>query len=230
MGASVKKRYTKNFKTISESEQSLLSQKKATIIGCGGLGQYIASQLCRIGIGALNIIDHDVFDETNLNRQLYCHTENIGKSKVLETEKQLKLINPEVSITTFQERFCVENSHAALNDCDIAIDALDSIKDRLILQSACKEHDIPLVSAAIGGWYGQLLIILPGEDTLSKIYTNPEQKGIETELGNPAFTPALVASLQVCEAIKLLLNKSSFRKGEVLYIDLLNHVFEKYEL
>ena len=76
----MKQRYVKNTQTITEAEQLLLLSKKIAVVGCGGLGQYIASLFCRIGIGTLSIIDYDVFDETNLNRQLFCNTENIGKS------------------------------------------------------------------------------------------------------------------------------------------------------
>ena len=146
----------------------------------------------------------------------------------METEKQLRLINPDVSIKSHQERFSKEIAHSFLNDSDIVLDALDSIKDRLILQKACKELNLPLVSAAIGGWYGQLTVIKSGDDTLDKIYPDPEKKGVETLLGNPAFTPCLVASLQVCETVKFLLGKSNLKKGEILYVDLLNNIFEMY--
>ena len=224
------KRYTKNHNAITEEEQLLLSKKTITVIGCGGLGGHIVSQLARIGVGHLRIVEFDTFDATNLNRQIFCHTENIGFSKIIETEKQLKLINPDIQITSFPVRFTEENSSEVLKDSDIAIDALDSVASRLILQKACKNQNIPLVSAAIGGWYGQLTIIYPGDDTLDKIYKDPKQKGIETELGNPAFTPALLATLQVTETVKILLGKSNFPANKVLIIDLLNLDFKYYAL
>jgi len=226
----MKQRYLKNKQTITDAEQDVLLNKSIAIVGCGGLGQYTASLLCRIGVGALSIIDFDVFDETNLNRQLFCNVENIGKSKVIETEKQLRLINPEVSITSYQSRFSEENARDLLFGNDIVLDALDSIKDRLILQDACKELNLPLVSAAIGGWFGQLVVINPGDDTLNKIYPNAKQKGVETLLGNPAFTPCMMASLQVCETVKLILGKSNLRKDEVLYVDLLKNTLVVYNV
>ena len=224
----MKQRYLKNKQTITDAEQDVLLNKSIAIVGCGGLGQYIASMLCRIGVGSLSIIDFDVFDETNLNRQLFCNVENIGKSKVVETEKQLRLINPEVSIKAVQSRFSEENAHDFLSGNDVVLDALDSIKDRLILQDACKELSLPLVSAAIGGWFGQLVVINPGDDTLNKIYPNAEQKGIEKLLGNPAFTPCMMASMQVCETVKLILGKSRLKSGEIRYVDLLNDSFVVY--
>ena len=226
----MQKRYLKNYKTISEEEQTILFRKKISIVGCGGLGQYIASQLCRIGIGALNIIDDDIFDETNLNRQQYCHTQNIGKAKIFETEKQLKLINPDTKITAYKIRFTSENAYDLLANSDLVIDALDSVKDRLILQEACNRLNLPIISGAIGGWYGQLTLVMPGDNTLSQIYTDSEQKGVETELGNPAFTPALMASLQVSESVKFLLNKTTLSNKKILYIDLLNLDFDFFSL
>jgi len=223
-------RYLKNLQAISESEQEQLLNKRISIVGCGGLGQYIASLLCRIGVGSLKIIDHDMFEETNLNRQLFCNVENIGKSKVLETEKQLRLINPDVMLTVYQERFSEVNANDFLDGADVVLDALDSIRDRLILQKYCNDLRIPLVTAAIGGWYGHLTIVQPGDDTLSKMYPNPDTKGVETKLGNPAFTPCLVAALQVNETVKLLLGKSKLERGEILYVDLLNLMFDTYNL
>ena len=223
------KRYEKNFNTISKAEQKLLADKKIAIIGCGGLGQYIASLLCRIGVGFLTIIDDDSFDETNLNRQLYCHTENIGKSKVQETKKQLNKINPLVTINAIPDKLTQQTGYKYIKEHDLAIDALDSAKDRIVLQDICEETNTVLISAAIGGWYGQLTIIKPGDKTLSKIYPDSEQKGIELELGNPAFTPALLASLQASEAVKYLLSKNTLSSSQILYIDLLNLDFEIVE-
>ena len=220
-------RYLKNQNTISEPEQKLLLQKKIAIIGCGGLGQHIAAHLCRIGIGYITIVDHDVFEETNLNRQLFCITENLGKSKVLETQKQLNLINPEVKIVAYKERFTQFCPRFAQDTPDFFIDALDSIPDRLTLQKVCKDLNKPLISAAIAGWYGQLTLIMPGDDTLNHIYKENNTKGMETLLGNPAFTPAILASLQVTEAVKFLLGKPTLKNKEILYIDLLNMEFKK---
>ena len=223
-------RYIKNHNTISLEEQQILLQKNVTIIGCGGLGQNVASQLSRIGIGTLNIVDYDFFEESNLNRQIFCNTQNIGKSKVIETEKQIKLINPDIHINVFNTKFNKKNSKDILKVSDIVIDALDSIESRLIVQKACEEMNFVLISAAIGGWYGMLTVIRPTDDTLSKIYSDDDHKGIETELGNPAFIPALLASFQVSETIKFLLNKPIHLYKKVLYVDLLSLSFYIHDI
>ena len=223
-------RYLRNKETISAVEQDILARKSVIIIGCGGLGQYVASELCRVGILHITLIDDGDFDETNLNRQLYCTTQNINKPKVGETAKHLTDINPEINITPIYDKLSEENAVDYIKNHDLVIDALDNIKDRLILEKACKECNIILISAAIGGWYGQLAVVRPGDDTLSKIYKDSGKELIDKVLGNPAFTPAILASLQVSEALKILLKKPALPSKNVLYVDLLNLEFKIYRI
>ena len=223
-------RYLRNKETISATEQEILKNKSIVIIGCGGLGQYVASELCRVGIGNLTIIDDGDFDETNLNRQLYCTTKNIDRKKVEETAMQLIDINPELKITTIYDRLTERNANEYICTHDLAVDALDNIDSRLILEKACKECNLTLISAAIAGWYGQLAVVKPGDDTLSKIYSDKNEVTIEKKLGNPAFTPALLASLQTSEIVKFLLGKPILASQKVLYVDLLNLVFTLFEV
>ncbi len=107
-------------------------------------------------------------------------------------------------------------------NCCVAVDALDSIPCRLELAEACTELNMPLVHGAIGGWYGHVATQLPGDDTVRNIYRNwVAGKGIEQQLGNPSFTPALVASLQVAEVCKILVGKGELLRRRELSIDLL---------
>jgi molybdopterin/thiamine biosynthesis adenylyltransferase len=224
----IHERYSRNINAISIDEQTSLFEKSVAIIGCGGLGQQVASQLCRMGVGRLVIVDFDKFEESNLNRQIFSHSLNIGESKVSETKEALNLINPNVIIYEFVEKFQQENSEKILKNIDIVVDALDNISDRLLLNDICREMDIPLVTAAIGGWYGHVAVIRPGEETMSKIFSNPAVIGIETELGNPAFIPSIIASIQVSEVIKYLTVKPTIPEGKVLYVDLLKNEYFLY--
>jgi molybdopterin/thiamine biosynthesis adenylyltransferase len=105
----------------------------------------------------------------------------------------------------------------------VAVDALDSISCRLELAATCTELDIPMVHGAIAGWYGHVATQLPGDTTVQSIYRNwVEGKGIEKQLGNPAFTPAIVASLQVAEVCKIVLGKGELLRNRKLSIDLLD--------
>jgi molybdopterin-synthase adenylyltransferase len=110
---------------------------------------------------------------------------------------------------------------------DIVVDALDDIETRLFLQKLCEELNIPLVHGAIAGWYGQVTTILPGDRTLDFIYARKkESKGVEKELGNPSFTPAHVASIEVGEVVKLFIKRGELLRNKILFINMLDNDYD----
>jgi molybdopterin/thiamine biosynthesis adenylyltransferase len=214
-------RYQRNQEMISTRQQLTLFRSKVAVIGCGGLGGYIIEELARLGVGNIIAVDPDVFAEHNLNRQLFCTLDQLGKKKVAAAAQRVKEINPAVNLQQKAEEFGNENGQRLLQGVDVAADALDSIPARLNLSRTCKASGIPLVHGAIAGWYGHVATQYPGEDILEHIYSqHEEKKGIETRLGNPSFTPALVASLEVAEIIKILLQTGELLRGKYLHIDL----------
>jgi len=219
-------RYDKNG-IFTSKDMEHLKNAKVCVIGCGGLGGYIVEMLARAGVGDITAVDGDVFDDSNLNRQILSRVDNIGKSKVRQAEARIKLINPEVlfhPVHTFLEEM---NANSLIKGADIVMDALDQIPVRFILQEACEKEKIPMVYGAIAGWYGQIATILPGDKTLNHIYPDFNNKkmdrGVETDLGNPSFTPALVASIQVSECLKALTGKGELLRNKMLHVDLLDN-------
>ena len=223
----LKKRYERN-RIFSRVQQEELSEKKAAVIGCGGLGGYAAEMLVRAGVGHIRVCDGDVFDETNLNRQVLCTEKNLGKNKAEAAVERINSINSEVKAEAFGCNLTEENASEILGGCDIVIDALDSVGEKLMLQKLCRMYDIPMVHGAIGGWFGQVTTILPGNDTLSLIYG--EGTEVSQELDNPAFTPAAVASIQVSEAIKVMLGIENVLMRKLLFIDLMTDDFQIVEV
>ncbi len=215
-------RYLRNKNLISDEEQKILKDKTVAVIGAGGLGGYICEALTRIGIGRLIIIDGDVFEVTNLNRQRFATESNIGLPKARVVREGLKDINSEIIIGAFEIVINEQNAMDLLKDADIVIDAVDNIPSRIMLQNVCEKLDIPLVHGAIGGWYGQVTVVYPGDRTLSRLYPDENVKGVETTLGNPSFTPMLIASYEVSQAIKVLLNRGEILRNKMIYFDLLN--------
>ena len=218
-------RYVRNIGTLTQDENQTLHDSKVLVAGCGGLGGYIIQMLARLGIGHITAVDPDVFDRTNLNRQLFADELSIGKSKALITKERIKLINPDIDILPVIEYIDTDNGEKILAGHDLVIDALDNIPSRLVIEEICKNLNIPLVHGAIAGWYGQVCSVLPGDDTLSRIYSSDISKGIERHLGNPAFTPALVASIQVSEAVKILIKRGELLQNKLLFMDLLDNEF-----
>jgi molybdopterin/thiamine biosynthesis adenylyltransferase len=216
--------------TISPEENLKLKDFKVCVVGCGGLGGYVIEMLGRLGIGHITAVDGDVFDESNLNRQLLSSEKVIGNSKAEVAKSRMAEVNSEIEVTAIRDFLTAENWEKIVNNHDLVIDALDNISARKVLANGCRVAGIPMIHGAIAGWYGQVSTIMPGDETISLLYSHDEEKGIETELGNPSFTPALVASIETAEALKVLLGRGEVLSKKVLSIDLLNQEYEIFEL
>mgnify|MGYP001058899801 CR=1 FL=1 len=219
-------RYIRNENMLSSKENSSLRNFRVAVVGCGGLGGHILEMLARLGIGHITAIDGDVFEESNLNRQLLSHPGNLGKPKASEAKIHIEKINPDVQVVARHIRMTPENAVEILEGHDLVCDALDNISSRKTLQQAAETLGIPMIFAAIAGWYAQVTTIMPGDRTLDKIYPEGLEKGAETRLGNPSFTPALAASIQVAEALKVLLKKEGVLQNKVLSVNLLDQTYE----
>ena len=222
-------RYERNFPAFSTEDFERIQKTSVCVVGCGGLGGYIIEMLARVGIGALTLIDGDVFEESNLNRQLFSTEKNLGDPKAKAAATRVTAINKNVK-TEYHHMFIhEENGLSLIGDCQIVIDALDNVPSRLILQSLCKEKKIPLIHGAIGGWFAQVTTVFPEDDTLTRLYSNKTEYDSKA-LGNPAFTPALAASLQVSECLKVITEKEDLLRNKLLYIDLLSNDFFTFNI
>ncbi|HAM63342.1 MAG: molybdopterin biosynthesis protein MoeB [Firmicutes bacterium GWF2_51_9] len=223
-------RYDRNKSSINHEEQEKLKTFCVAVVGLGGLGGYIADQLARVGVGKLILIDGDVFDETNLNRQLFSNEKTIGHPKAEVVRDGIQAINPQVETKVIVQRLTTHNAPDLLDGADLVMDAVDTIPVRRLLQDICEVMDIPMVHGAISGWYGQVAFIQPKDRLFDFLYPSEAQRGIETYLGNPSFTPGVVASIQVAEAVKYMLGKGELLERKVLRIDLLTHDYEIIEI
>lgn len=217
----MKNRYIRSLDTVNQEELAKLKTKKVGVIGSGGLGGYVIEMLARMGVGYLRIMDGDVFDESNLNRQLLSNEDNLGVSKAETAKQHVALINSEVTVECFKSRFEASNAKTFMEGMDVVMDCVDNVQTRLLMEKVATELDIPIVHGAVGGWIGQVMTVMPGEGLLSEIYD-----GGEVELpaiGAASFIPATIASYQVAECIKYLVGKGELLKGKMMYFDLLNN-------
>lgn len=214
-------RYLRNQDMLTLPQQLALFRSRVAVIGCGGLGGYIIEELARLGVGGITAVDPDVFVEHNLNRQLFATPDLLGQNKAAAAARRVAAVNPAVTCRPVAESFGEHNGDALLREADVAVDALDAIPARLLLAKICDNRGISLVHGAIAGWYGRLATQFPGDRTLRRLYPrNRDLPGIEAELGNPSFTPAVVASLQVAEVVKILLRIGKPLRDRCLAIDL----------
>jgi len=215
-------RYIRNVPALSDEECALLRTKRIAVIGCGGLGGHIIELMARIGIGTIRAVDGDVFEPSNLNRQLLSEPALLGSSKAEAAARRIARINPEVAVEVSPVFLDADNAADLIRNCDAVLDALDSIAARKILAKACSDAGIPYVFGAISGWVAQAAISLPGDHLIDMLY--PE--GIEIQDKSVlSFTPALCASMQAALCVKLLVGKP-VEHGTIYYFDLLNQEFE----
>lgn len=221
--------YKRNMNSISVDEQYRLFKSKVAVVGCGGLGGYIISQLARLGVGTIKAIDGDAFEEHNLNRQVFSRIDTLGKDKAHVIRDEINNINCLTTLIPVSAGLDETNCKELVSDVDVVADALDTIKTRLILARCCKQMGLPLVHGSIGGWYGQVSVQYPDDDCLINLFEGRSDKGIEEEMGNLSFLPAMVASIQVAEITKILLSKEPSLRKKLLAIDLLSCNFNILE-
>jgi molybdopterin/thiamine biosynthesis adenylyltransferase len=218
-------RYLRNRDALSQREQLKLAESRVAVVGAGGLGGHVILLLARIGIGHLVVVDHDVFDETNLNRQALCTAEALGRPKAEEASAVVALVNPGVQVTSHRIRIEPSNAAEILAGSDVAVDALDNIQDRFTLEKATKSVAIPLVHGALAGFEGRVMTIFPEDPGLVQLYGGDavamdDSPRPEAVLGVPALTPAVIATLQAMEVIKIILKRGRVFRNTMAHADL----------
>jgi len=229
----IPERYIRNMKSFSATEQTILLKSMITIVGLGGLGGVVTEILARMGIGRLNLIDGDIFEESNLNRQYLCRESLLSTPKADAAAKRVKEIRSSVMVFHHRKYLNEENALGIIENSDVVVDCLDSLSGRFILEKASKKAGCRLVSAAVAGNYGHVTTIFPEDPGLRLIYgeaENAPNKGAETSLGALSHCVSLVASLEASEAIKILLNKGSLLRNKLLLVDLDSNSFETMQL
>lgn len=226
-------RYLRNHDSLSAEDQKLLLQSCVAVVGAGGLGGHVMQLLARLGIGRIVIADDQDFDESNLNRQVFARTDTIGTPKVDAAASIIAGINPAVAVEVHRTRVTETNVDDFLAGARVAVDATDNIGDRLLLQAACGRNKIPLVHGALAGFEGQIMTIFPGDRGLRAFYEENGQNAdappaAEALLGVPAIAPALIASLQAMEVIKILLHRDRPLQNRMLYAEIESGRFSEF--
>ena len=220
--ADMQGRYARNIPALSEQECALLRTKKVAVIGGGGLGGHLIEMLARIGIGCIVAVDGDIFEESNLNRQLLSTVPLLGTGKARSAGLRVQEVNPDVQVQIVESFLTGENASELICGCDVVLDALDNIPSRKVLANACEQAGIPYIYGAIQGWVAQAAISMPGDHLLEILY--PEEIEI-TDKSVLSFTPALCSAVQTALCVKLLTGRP-VETGTIFYYDLLNQEFE----
>ena len=203
---------------FGEEGQRKLKGSQVVVAGLGGLGSAASIYLACAGVGHITLLDCDLVELSNLNRQILHWEEDIGEAKSFSAARKLTKLNPSLEVTSLLERITEDNVRDIIRGADTVIDGMDNFETRFVLNSACVREGIPLIHAGVHGLLGEVTTIIPGKTPcLACIFpVVSEEKGTIPVFG---VTPALIAVLQVTETIKLLAGFGNLLVNRMLYVD-----------
>ena len=214
---------------IGYGGQLKLKNAKICVVGVGGLGNPITTRLVAMGIGKLRIVDRDVIELSNLHRQTMYDESDVGQVKVETAAKKLHKLNSDCVIESLAISVNEYNAKEIIDDCDVVIDALDSVNARYALNKACVEKNIPFVTGAAVGVSGQIFTIIPKQSACYYcMFPDLNEDTMPTcsiEGVHPSIL-SLVGGIEVAEAVKIILEKKPSLSDRILHIDLENLDFQ----
>lgn len=213
---------------IGEEGVRRLNQSSVLVVGCGALGSMAAMQLAASGVGHLRIVDFDTIDLSNLQRQLFFHTEETGKSKAETLALRIHSINPEICVETNRTMLSETNARQLIQGCDFIVEATDNSASMNLVDRLSNEMGINCVLAGVSDFSGQVMTCLPGSRRYSDIFQQIEDGGglpcALTGVAGPAA--ALAASVEAAEAIKSIAGLPPLLSDSMLIFNLLDLTFE----
>jgi len=215
-------RYSRHFllPEVGEDGQAKLLQAKILMIGAGGLGSPAAYYLAAAGVGTLGIIDNDVVDVSNLQRQILHANDRVGMSKVESAKKTLEALNPDVKVIPYQAKLTSENIMEIIKDYDFVVDGCDNFPTRYLVNDACVLTNKPNVHGSIFQFEGQATVFYPRKGPCYRcLYPEPPPAELApscAEAGVLGVLPGLIGVIEALEAIKLILGKGDSLIGRLL--------------
>ena len=219
-------RYNRNIlvEQVGEEGQRKLANAKILVCGAGGLGSTVLANLASVGVGTIGIIDNDVLELSNLNRQYIHKFENIGNVKVESAKTWINEFNPEINVKTYQIRLDETNYQDIVKDYDFILDCFDSFKSKFLLNKIAVETGKTLVHGGVTEFYGQVTTIIPNKTACLNCILPEEGGYVVKGVLSPAVTT--IASIEAMEAVKIILGKGNILENRLLSYDGLNMQFK----
>ncbi len=219
---------------VGEEGQLRLLDAKVLLLGAGGLGSPAALYLAAAGVGTVGIIDMDVVDESNLQRQILHNVDRVGDRKVDSAKKTLTALNPDVDVVTYDTRLGADNVLEVLDGYDVVVDGADNFPSRYLLNDASVKLGIPVVHGSIFRFEGQVTVFDPRNGPTYRDMLPepppPEMAPSCAEAGVLGVLPGIVGSVQALEAIKLILGVGDSLRGRLVAFDALEMSFREFKL
>ena len=229
------KRYSRHIimPQVGSRGQRALLESKVLIVGAGGLGSPISIYLALAGVGTLGIVDFDVVDVTNLQRQILHYNDDIGRPKVVSATETLLAYNPDVNVITHEEPLTSHNAMEIIGQYDVVVNGADNFPARYLVNDAAYLSGKPLVDGSILLFDGQATVFMPGEGCYRCLYPAPPPPGEVpscAEAGVLGMLPGLVGSIQAAETVKVIMGAGETLAGRLLLIDALDMEFRTVRL
>ncbi|MFZ8860643.1 MAG: thiazole biosynthesis adenylyltransferase ThiF [Thermocrinis sp.] len=233
------KRYARHIilPEVGGKGQEKLLNSKVLVIGAGGLGSPAILYLAAAGVGTIGIVDFDVVDLSNLQRQIIHNTERVGTPKVESARKTVEMLNPDVKVITYNTRISKENVMDIIKDYDVVLDGTDNFPTRFLINDACYFAGKPLVSAAMLRFEGQVSVfdfrMKEQSPCYRCLFPEPPPPGLVPscqEAGILGSIGGIMGCIQATEAIKLILGIGEPLVGKLLIMDALSMDFRKVKL
>ena len=217
---------------VGEEGQQRLLDARVLLVGAGGLGSPASLYLAAAGVGTLGIVDADVVDESNLQRQIVHSTDSLGEPKVLSAKRTIEALNPDVLVKPFEERLTSENIDRILGEgWDVIVDGADNFPTRYLVNDASVWHGIPVVHGSIFRFEGQATVFSPGNGPCYRcLFPQPPPPELApscAEGGVLGVLPGIIGSLQANETLKLILDRGETLAGRLLLFDALGTTLEE---
>jgi adenylyltransferase/sulfurtransferase len=219
------KRYERQIRIFGEEGQKKLKKAKVFVAGAGGLGSPILIYLTVAGIGKIKIVDHDVVELSNLNRQVLHWYNDVGREKVVSTQKKLKKLNPNIEVEVISKTIDEGNIDELVGDFDMIVDAMDNFPTRYLLNKTALTKNIPFFHGAVHGFYGQATTIIPGKTgCLRCIFPKAP---LPTTFPIVGATCGVIGCIQATEVIKYIVGVGSSLENRLLMWDGLNSTMDE---
>ncbi len=233
--AAQRRRYSRHFllPEVGEAGQQTLLGARVLLVGAGGLGSPAGLYLAAAGVGTLGIVDDDVVDESNLQRQVLHTTERIGHPKVESAKQTITALNPDVRVIEHRERLTKENALSIIADYDLVIDGADNFPTRYLINDACVILGKPNVHGGVARFEGQVTIFGGDGPCYRCLFREPPPPGLAlncAEAGVLGVLPGVIGLLQATEAIKLILGIGEPLIGRLLTYDALTMTFREVRI
>ena len=236
LSAEQKQRYSRHLliPEVGAAGQTRLLQSKALFIGAGGLGSPAALYLAAAGVGTIGIVDFDVVDLSNLQRQILHTNDRVGERKVESARKTINALNPDVTVITHEEMLVAENVDRIIAGYDVIVDGTDTFETRYLLNDAAVAKNITVIHASVFRFEGQLSTFIPYEGPCYRcLYPTPPPPELApgcSVAGVLGVVPGIMGMLQANEALKVLLGIGETLAGRLLLFDALDTTFTELKL